>query len=54
MINEKVKSISEDTMCIEHDIEGSTWRFHYQKVDGSWVRYMREKVEEKTLLKAVS
>ncbi len=51
MTEETVKKTSEDTMCIQHDIEGSIWRFHYQRVDGNWVRYMREKVEEPVQLK---
>jgi hypothetical protein len=45
MMNESVTTISEDTLCIEHDIDGVVWRFYYKMVDGAWVRYMRERVE---------
>ncbi|WP_157117811.1 hypothetical protein [Oceanicoccus sagamiensis] len=46
MINESVKIIDEETLCIEHDIDGIAWRFYYKMVDGQWVRYMRERIEQ--------
>ncbi len=46
MMNNSVTTISEDTLCIEHIIDGTVWKFYYKQVDGNWVRYMRERVEQ--------
>ena len=35
------------TLCIEHVIDGAAWRFYYKFIDGNWVRYMRERVDQK-------
>lgn len=42
-MKQRVKDISENTICIENNVDGYTWFFYYQRVNGRWVSYRKER-----------
>lgn len=46
MNNGNDTNVTDNKICLEQTIDGTLWRFSYQKINDQWVRYSRIKVNQ--------